>query len=86
MATSFSKLKSLNLHDVLYVPIITKNLLGVPKLAADNNILVEFDANYCFVKDKLTGKEILRGTLKEGLYQLLGIEKDPCAYVSVKES
>lgn len=56
------------------------------KLAADNNILVEFDVNYCFVKDKLIGKEILRGKLKEGLYQLSGIEKYLSAYVSIKES
>jgi histone deacetylase 1/2 len=86
VATGSSKLKSLNLHDVLYVPNITKNLLSVSKLAADNNILVEFDENCCFVKDKLTGKAILRGILKDGLYQLSGIEKDSSAYVSVKES
>ncbi|CAI8608406.1 unnamed protein product [Vicia faba] len=86
MARGSSKLKSLNLHDVLYMPSITKNLLSVSKLAVDNNILVEFDANYCFVKDKLTGKAILRGTLKERLYQLSGIEKDQHAYISLKES
>lgn len=86
VTTCSSKLKSLNLHDVLYVPNITKNILSVSKLDVDNNILVEFDANYCFVKDKLTWKTILRGTLKEGLYQLSGIEKYPRAYVSVKES
>lgn len=86
MDTCSSKHKSLNFHNVLYVPNITKNLLNVSKLVDDNNILVEFDANYCFVKDKLTGKEILRGTLKEGLYQLLGIEKDSSSYVSAKES
>lgn len=37
------KLKTPNLHDVFYVPNVTKNLLGVRKLATDNNILVEFD-------------------------------------------
>ena len=68
VATGSSKLNSLNLHDVLYVPNITKNLLSVSKLTADNNILVEFDANCCFVKDKLTGKAILKGTLKDALY------------------
>nr|KYP31891.1 Putative transposon Ty5-1 protein YCL075W family [Cajanus cajan] len=40
VATGSSKLNSLNLHDVLYVPNITKNLLSVSKLTADNNILV----------------------------------------------
>lgn len=86
IATGSSKLNSLNLHDVLYVPNITKNLSSVSKLTAEHNILVEFDANCCFVKDKLTWKAILRGTLKDGLYQLSRTERDPCAYVSVKES
>lgn len=66
IATSSSKLKSLNLHDILYMPNITKNLLSVSKLAADNNILVEFDKNCCFMKDKLTGKAVLKGKLKDG--------------------
>jgi hypothetical protein len=86
VATGSSKLKPLNLHDILYVPNINKNLLSVSKLAADNNIFVEFDENCCFVKDKLTGKVILKGLLKDGLYQLSGTKKNPSAYVSVKES
>ncbi|GAU51364.1 hypothetical protein TSUD_383580 [Trifolium subterraneum] len=49
---------------------ITKNLLSISKLTADNNIFVEFDVDCCFVKDKLTGKVLLRGKLKDGLYQL----------------
>lgn len=59
MATSSSKFKLLNLHDILYVPNITKNLLSVSKLAANKNILVEFDKNYCFMKDESTRKAIL---------------------------
>jgi len=47
-------LNNLNLHNVLYVPEITKNLLSVSELTADNNTLVEFDANYCYVKDKIS--------------------------------
>jgi len=85
-ATGSSKLNSLNLHDVLYVPNITKKLLSVSKLIVDNNILVEFDANCCFVQDKLTRKAILKGTLKDGLYRLLRTERDSYAYVSIKES
>jgi len=68
------------------MPNNTKNLLSVSKLTADNNIFVEFDANCCFVKDKLTRKAILKGTLKDDLYQLSKTERDLCAYVSVKES
>lgn len=85
IATGSSKLKSLNLHDILYGPNITKNILSVSKLAADNNILVEFDKNCCFVKDKLTGKTVLKGIIKDGLYQLSGNESSPSAYISVRE-
>jgi hypothetical protein len=86
IATCSSKLKSLNLHDILYVPNITKNLLSVSKLDADNNILVEFDKNCCFVKDKLTGKAILKGILKDGLYYLSRIGRSPSAYIYVREN
>ncbi|PNY01489.1 copia-like polyprotein, partial [Trifolium pratense] len=90
VASGSTKLNTLNLHDVLYVPQITKNLLSVSKLTADNNIFVEFDANCCSVKDKLTGQTLLKGRLKDGLYQLSDVSpqsnKDPCVYMSVKES
>jgi histone deacetylase 1/2 len=90
VASGSSKLKNLNLHDVLYVPQITKNLLSVSKLTSDNNIIAEFDNNCCFVKDKLTGKVLLRGILKDGLYQLSNgssqTNKDSCVYLSVKEN
>ncbi|KAE9595371.1 hypothetical protein Lalb_Chr17g0338091 [Lupinus albus] len=36
--------------------------------------------------DKLTWKVLLKGNLKNGLYQLLEKERDSCAFVSVKES
>lgn len=86
VATSSSKLKLINLYDILYEPNVTKNLLSVSKIAADNNILIVFDENCYFVKDKSTGKTILRGTLKYGFYQLSGIEKDSSSYDFVKES
>jgi len=82
MASGSTKLNNLNLHDV---PKITKNLLSISKLTVDNNILVEFDENYCFVKDKLTGKALLKGELKNGLYQLCD-NKDSYVYMSLKES
>lgn len=77
LGTGFTKLNSLKLHDVLYVPNITKNSLCVTRLASENNILVEFDKKRCFVKDKMTGRAILRGELKDDLYQLSGNEKGP---------
>lgn len=59
VATNSSKLKSLNLHDVLYAPNIIKNLLSVSKLVAGNNIIVESSENYCLMKDTLIRKAIL---------------------------
>jgi histone deacetylase 1/2 len=43
------------------------------------------------VKDKVTGKALLKGRLKDGLYQLStnkepSNNKDPCAYMSLKEN
>ena len=65
-------------------------MLSVYKLTADNNALVEFDANYCYVKDKLAGKILVRGKLRDGLYQLSSVNsqlnKDPCTYMSLKEN
>jgi len=49
LASGTTKLNNFNLHNVLYVPKITKKLLSVSKLIVDNNALVEFDANYCYV-------------------------------------
>jgi len=90
LVSSTTKLNNLNLYNVLYVPEVTKNLLSVSMLIADNNALVEFDANYCYVKDKLTRKILLRGKLREGLYQLSSVNsqvnKDPCVYMSLKEN
>lgn len=69
-----------------YMCNISKNLLSLSKLTTDNNILVEFDTNYCFSKVKLTWKKILKGIFKNDLYQLPLIERDTCAYVSIKVS
>jgi len=63
LASCTTKLNNLNLHNVLYVPEITKDLLGVSKLIIDNNVLVEFYANYCYMKGKLTGNILLKGKL-----------------------
>ncbi|TXG55646.1 hypothetical protein EZV62_020902 [Acer yangbiense] len=61
---------SIILKQVLHVPEIRKNLLSVSRLVNDNDVFIEFHANCCFVKDKLTRMEVLRGRLKNGLYQL----------------
>lgn len=63
------KSQKLKLNGVLHAPQVTKNLISVSRLTSDDNILVEFDSLGCCVKDKATGKILLRGTLKEGLYE-----------------
>nr|KYP50444.1 Retrovirus-related Pol polyprotein from transposon TNT 1-94 [Cajanus cajan] len=82
--------KSLNLKDILYVPKITKNLLSISKLTFDNDIYVEFHDVACFVKDKLTGRILLEGKIKDGLYQLPGgstsTNKRPHVFFSIKET
>jgi len=90
LASGTTKLNNLNLHNVLYVTKITKNLLSVSMLTIDNNALVEFYANYCYMKDKLAGKILLRGKLRDGLYQLSSVNsqvnKDSCVYILLKEN
>lgn len=50
----------LKLEDILCVPAVTKNLLSVSKLTQDNNIIVEFHADCCLVKDKESGRILLK--------------------------
>uniref|UniRef100_A0A803PPY9 GAG-pre-integrase domain-containing protein n=1 Tax=Cannabis sativa TaxID=3483 RepID=A0A803PPY9_CANSA len=58
------------LKEILHVPKIAKNLISISKLAAHNDLLIEFYADCCLIKDKATGKALLQGALKEGLYQI----------------
>ncbi|RVW52173.1 Retrovirus-related Pol polyprotein from transposon RE1 [Vitis vinifera] len=60
--------KSLHLTNVLHVPQITKNLIGVAKFTQYNDVILEFDSHCCFVKDKKSKEILLQGNLKEGLY------------------
>ncbi|KAL5824370.1 hypothetical protein ACOSQ3_020433 [Xanthoceras sorbifolium] len=60
----------LNLVQVLHVPQIAKNLLSISQFIADNNASAEFVDGCCLIKDKVTKKILLRGVLRDGLYQL----------------
>ncbi|PON99029.1 LOW QUALITY PROTEIN: hypothetical protein TorRG33x02_052660 [Trema orientale] len=60
--------KVLSLNHLLHVPDITKNLLSVSKFARDNAVYFEFYPTSCFVKDQMTHKTLLTGTLQNGLY------------------
>lgn len=69
LPTSFYN-KFLHLKNILCVPKITKNLLSISKFTRDNDVVVEFLSDCCFVKDKATRIVLLKGALKDGLYQL----------------
>lgn len=81
--------RPLNLKDILYVPKITKNLLSISRLTSDNDIYVEFHDSLCLVKDKVIGKVLVEGKIKDGLYQLPGAlksaNKDHHAFLAIKE-
>ena len=62
--------KPLLLNHVRHVPYITKNLLNISKLLADNPITIEFLSNLCFVKVKNTRIILLEGVPKRGLYRV----------------
>jgi hypothetical protein len=49
---------------------MTHNLLSVPKLTYDNNVLCEFHPFDLFVKDRDTRDVLLSGRLCHGLYRL----------------
>lgn len=59
------------LNNVLCVPKITKNLISISKLLLDNNAIIEFCSNMCFIKDKMERTLLAQGIAKGGLYQLL---------------
>ena len=61
----------LHLTDMLCDPHITKNLISVSKLLTNNNVIIEFSSEFCFVKDKVNGTLLAQEIAKEGLYKLL---------------
>lgn len=73
------------LKQIFCVPAIAKKISKSSNLAQDNNVYLEFHSDYCFVKDVCKGSVVMKGILKDGLYQELvgatGIASslvDPC--------
>lgn len=69
------------LKNLLHVPHIKKNLLSVSRFASDNKVYFEFHPDFCLVKDQLTHRILLKGTLDHGLYKfsLLTSKKNSCS-------
>lgn len=61
--------RSLDLHNVLYVPNIHKNLISVYRLCNANRVSVEFFPASFQVKDLSTGVPLLRDKTKDELYE-----------------
>jgi hypothetical protein len=58
------------LTHLMHVPHIKKNLLSVSQFTRDNHVYFEFHPSYFCIKDQVTGKTLLRGFSKDGLYTL----------------
>ena len=65
-----SQSQPLKLVNILHVPETRKKLLSVYRLTNDNAVFVEFHSTYCIVKDEESGRPLLQGTVKGGLYLL----------------
>jgi hypothetical protein len=59
---------SFKLNDVLHVPKISQNLLSIQKFTTDTNTFVELHPKFFNVKDQATGKLLLHGPSRSGLY------------------
>ena len=68
--SSLSYSRPLHLRNILLVPAIKKNLINISQFTLHNNVLIEFDASHCYVKDKVTKATLVQGQLHDGLYQL----------------
>jgi histone deacetylase 1/2 len=68
----------LNLHNLLHVPSITKNLISVSQFAKDNNVFFEFHPDFCLVKSQGNKEILLQGDVgSDGLYSFSNISIDP---------
>ena len=45
---------SFQLHNLLHVPYVNKNLISVSQFARDNGVFFEFFVDHCFVKNQVT--------------------------------
>ena len=65
-----SSVKPIHLNHVLHTPEISKQLISVTRLCADNKAFVEFYPTFFLVKDQQTKQLLLQGHLERGLYKL----------------
>ena len=64
-----SSVKPILLKNVLHTPKISKQLISVTKLCADNKAFIEFFSTYFLVNDQGSKKVLLQGNLENGLHK-----------------
>ncbi|KAG9443027.1 hypothetical protein H6P81_018881 [Aristolochia fimbriata] len=77
--------QSLPLRGVLCVPSSLKHLLSVSKLTYDNNCVVTFDSHGFRVQEATSGKLLLKGRNKDGLYVVDHNASPSCLLSSVSD-
>jgi hypothetical protein len=60
----------LYLNDILYCPVAAANLLFINKFCCDNDCQFILIATYFLIQDNLTGRILLQGQRKDGLYPI----------------
>jgi hypothetical protein len=60
----------INLKSVLYCPTAAANLLSIQKFCKDNNCCFKLTSAYFVVKDNLSGRTLLQGPSRNGLYPI----------------
>ncbi|KAL6335516.1 hypothetical protein AAG906_030644 [Vitis piasezkii] len=73
--------KTFSLNQVLHVPHLSTNLISVSKFCTDNVVFFEFHSSYFFVKDQVTKKILLKGWLRDDLYEFSS-SSPPRAFVT----
>ena len=74
------------LHNVLCVPLFYLNLISVSKIARDSYFITVFLKNFCVIQDLRSGRMIMTGSEKEGLYCLGTTQQATCNSVSGQSS
>lgn len=61
---------SIHLLNVLCAPNMTRNIISVSQLCADNNLVIEFLPDSFIIKDNLTRAHLIKGPNRQGIYEL----------------
>lgn len=61
--------KSYKFSNVLYVPSISRNILSISQFCHENNVQIGFLPTSFHVKEFSTGKILLQGPTKYGVYE-----------------